>query len=453
MKKSILCLSLALSFAAAGNVAAQTSRSSWVVNDVYNYNHPYAATDSADLATKMQLMNSSAFYFYRGTADIFYHDMATLPASAYTTTSTGYTWLGGDAHLDNFGAFRDSSGNTVFGVNDFDEGYLGQYVWDLRRTATSIVLAGRENGISDANIKTAINTFVSAYLSELSGFVGNNNEKSFQLTKSNTSSVVQDTISDSAGDKRSDLLSKYTETSGSKRTFQTSSTLVLPPTATYNAIVAAVANYVTTISSSKQYAASYYTVKDIRQKLGSGTGSLGKLRYYVLIEGPSSSTSDDVILEIKQESTSNVAIADAGMLPPADYANNEGDRVGRTNKAQLLNADVLTGYTTINGVPYYVHEKSPFAEGFDYTELTSSSKLNTAMTYFGQALASAHALADNDYDSTVVPFSIEAEITNAATSKSGLQAEISNFAFSYATQVNLDWQSFEAAYKAGTPLY
>lgn len=453
MQKNILALALALSFAAAGNVAAQTSRSSWVVNDVYNYNHPYAATDSADLATKMQLMNSSAFYFYRGTADIFYHDMTTLPASAYTSSSTAYTWLGGDAHLDNFGAFQDSSGNTVFGVNDFDEGYLGQYVWDLRRTATSIVLAGRENGISDANITTAINTFVSSYLSELSGFVGNTKEKSFQLTKSNTSSVVQDTIGDSAGDKRADLLSKYTTTSGSKRVFQTSSTLVLPPSATYNAIVAAVANYVTTISSSKQYAASYYTVKDIRQKLGSGTGSLGKMRYYVLIEGPSSSTSDDVILEMKQESTSNVAIADAGKLPPADYSNNEGNRVGRTNKAQLLNADVLVGYTTVNGVPYYVHEKSPFAEGFDYTQLTSSSKLNTAMTYFGQALASAHALADNDYDSTVVPFSIESEITNAVTSKSGLQTEIANFAFSYAAQVNLDWQSFEAAYKAGTPLY
>ena len=453
MQKSILALTLALSLAASGAAAAQTSRSSWVVSDIYNYNHPYAATDSADLATKMQTMDGDVFSFYRGTADIFYHDMVTLPASAYTSSTTAYTWLGGDAHLGNFGAFQDSSGNTVFGVDDFDEGYLGQYVWDLRRTATSIVLAGRANGVSDSNITTAINTFVSSYLSELSGFVGNSKEKSFQLTKSNTSSVVQDTISDSAGDKRSDLLSKYTTTSGGKRTFQTSSTLVAPPTATYNAIVAAVANYVQTISSSKQFAASYYTVKDIRQKLGSGTGSLGKLRYYVLIEGPSTSTSDDVILEMKQQATSNVAIADAGMLPAADYANNEGNRVGRTNKAQLLNADVLVGYTTVNAVPYYVHEKSPFAEDFDYTQLTSSSKLNTAMTYVGQALASAHALADNDYDSSVVPFAIESEITNAVTSKSGLETEISNFAFSYAAQVNLDWQSFKTAYAAGTPLY
>jgi uncharacterized protein (DUF2252 family) len=39
------------------------------------------------------------------------------------------------------------------------------------------------------------------------------------------------------------------------------------------------------------------------------------------------------------------------------------------------------------------------------------------------------------------------------TSTSGLKSEIANFAFSYAAQVNLDWQSFVGAYNAGTPLY
>jgi uncharacterized protein (DUF2252 family) len=194
-------------------------------------------------------------------------------------------------------------------------------------------------------------------------------------------------------------------------------------------------------------------VKDVRQRFGEGTGSLGKLRYYVLVEGPTTSDSDDVILDLKQEAASNVAIVDPGQLPVTDYASNEGDRAGRTNKAQLINAAVLTGYTTINGIPYYVEEKSPYAEDFDYTQLTSSKKFNTAMTYLGQALASAHALSDNDYDSTVVPYSIETQITKAVTSTSGLESEISAFAFSYATQVNLDWQAFQSAYAAGTPLY
>jgi uncharacterized protein (DUF2252 family) len=453
MQKSLASLALILSFASSATFA-QTSRPTWVVNDIYNYNHPYAATDSTDLAIKMQTMNSSAFYFYRGTADIFYHDMSTLPASDYVNATTNYTWLGGDTHIANFGAFQDSSGNTVFGVDDFDEGYLGQYVWDLRRTATSIVLAGQENGLSTSDITTAINTFVGAYLAELNVFVSSNKtEKSFQLTSSNTSSVVQSTISTSADDSRSSLLSKYTSTPNGVRSFQTTSDLATVSSGTYSAIVSAVSAYVQTISASKQYPAGYYTVKDVRQRFGEGTGSLGKLRYYVLVEGPTTSDSDDVILDLKQEATSNVAIVDPGQLPVTDYASNEGDRVARTNKAQLINAAVLIGYTTINGIPYYVEEKSPYAEDFDYTQLTSSKKFNTAMTYFGQALASAHALSDNDYDSTVVPYSIETQITKAVTSNSGLESEISAFAFSYATQVNLDWQAFQSAYAAGTPLY
>lgn len=453
MKKAILALAAAgVLFASASQAA--TSRTSWVVSQVYNYNHPLAATDSADLATKMSTMAGSAFAFYRGTDHIFYQDMATLPASAYTTAQTGFTWIGGDTHIGNFGAWQDSSGNTVFSVDDFDEGYLGQYVWDLRRLATSMVLAGRANGLADSDITTAINTMVSAYVNEMNDFKGSSDELSFQLKNGNTSGVVQDTIADSKGDSRSSLLGKYTQVSGSTRTFQTiAGSLATVNASTYNAIVTAMNSYINSIASSKRYAASYYQVKDIRQKLGSGVGSLGKLRYYVLIEGPSTAASDDVILEVKQVLPSVVAQVDNGQLPAADYANNEGNRVAMTAKAQTLNADVLVGYATINGMAFYFHEKSPFAEDFDVTALTSAGKLNTAATYLGQALASAHAIADQDYNSAIVPYSIDKQITAAVSSTSGLQLEISTFAFNYAAQVNLDWQSFVSAYNAGTPLY
>jgi uncharacterized protein (DUF2252 family) len=453
MKKVLIVLSIA-SLLCVSAAQAATSRTSWVVSQIYNYNHPFAATDSTDLATKMSTMAGDAFDFYRGTDHIFYQDMATLPASSYATTQTGYTWIGGDAHIGNFGAWQDSGSNNVFSVDDFDEGYLGQYVWDLRRLATSMVLAGRANGVADSDITTAINTMVGAYISEMNNFMGSSAELSFQLKSGNTSGVVQDTISDSKSDSRSSLLSKYTQVTGSARKFQTiANTLVTVNSTTYNNIVAAMNSYMSTIASSKQYAASYYQVKDIRQKLGSGVGSLGKLRYYILIEGPSTSTSDDVILEIKQETISAVAEVNNGQLPAIDYNNNEANRVAITAKAQTLNADVLIGYATINGLNYFFHEKSPYEEDFDYTQLTSAGKLNTAATYLGQALASAHAISDQDYNSAIVSYSIDKQVSNAVSSTSGLESEISTFAFSYAAQVNLDWQSFVSAYKAGTPLY
>jgi uncharacterized protein (DUF2252 family) len=156
---------------------------------------------------------------------------------------------------------------------------------------------------------------------------------------------------------------------------------------------------------------------------------------------------------MKQEVASTVATVDNGALPGSDYGSNEGGRVAMTNKAQTLNADVLAGYTTVSGAAFYVHEKSPFAEDFDYTTLTSAGKLKTAAAYLGQALASAHAVSDQDYNSAIVPYSIDKQVTSAVTSKSGLESEIATFAMNYAAQVALDWQSFVAAYHAGAALY
>lgn len=450
---SVWVLVFALFCGAIAHASAATPRASWVVSEVYGYNHPYAASASNELDTKMATMSLSAYNFYRGTDHIFFRDMLTRPASAYATSQTGYTWVGGDTHLGNFDASRDSSGKAVFKVADFDEGYLGQYVWDLRRLAASMVLAGRENGLADSDIRAAIETMTGAYVDKMAEFKGSSAELGFQLTPGNTTGAVDDTIVKADGKSRSSLLAKYTRPSGSARVFQNLSNLVPVTAGTYNDISSAMGSYVNSIAASKRYATSYYAVKDVHQKLGSGVGSLGRLRYYILIQGPSSATTDDVILEMKQEATSAVAIAGNGQLPAWVYDYHEGGRVSKSAKAQLINADVLTGYATVAGKPYYLHEKSPYQEDFDYTLLSTAGKFNTAATYLGQALASAHAISDQDYDATIVSYSIDKQVSDAVVSKTGLKTEIANFAFDYAAQVQLDWQAFLVAYNNGTTLY
>lgn len=444
---------MGFALAVAGQASSAEPRSAWLVSEIYAYNHPFAATAAGELDTKMATMSEGPYAFYRGTAHVFHRDMQTWPVSAYATAQTGYTWIGGDVHLGNFDASRDSGGKAVFKVSDFDEGYLGQYVWDLRRLATSMVLAGRENGIADADVRTAVGTLVGAYVDKMTEFKGSSAEASFQLVPGNTTGVVDDTIVAANGKTRSALLSKYTQVVGGARVFQNQPNLVSVGATTYSAISGAMGAYVNSIAPSKRYAAGYYAVKDIRQKLGSGVGSLGRLRYYILIQGPSSSTSDDVILEAKQETASAVSIVAPGRLPAWAYDDHEGVRAAKTAKAQLLNADVLIGSATIAGRPYFVREKSPYQEDFDDALLTTAGKLNTAATYLGQALASAHAISDQDYDAAIVSYSIDKQVSDAVVSKSGLKAEIADFAFDYAAQVELDWDAFATAYANGVPLY
>ena len=85
-------------------------------------------------------MSASPFTFYRGTA-------ALMAADLRTTAVTGIdAQLCGDAHLSNFGVYGAADRSMVFDINDFDETLAGPWEWDLKRLATSFVLASRENG-------------------------------------------------------------------------------------------------------------------------------------------------------------------------------------------------------------------------------------------------------------------------------------------------------------------
>src|SRR5215470_5657564 len=88
-------------------------------------------------------MAVSPFGFFRGAVAIMAADLATLP-----TTGLGVQ-ICGDAHVRNLGAFAAPDGHLVFDVDDFDETARGPWEWDLKRLATSFVLAGRESGMRD----------------------------------------------------------------------------------------------------------------------------------------------------------------------------------------------------------------------------------------------------------------------------------------------------------------
>src|SRR4051794_40125967 len=72
---------------------------------------------------KLQRMTASPLGYLRGAAGLFYELLADHPELAEGPSGEG--WLVGDAHLENFGAFRSEDGRgreaVVFDVNDFDE--------------------------------------------------------------------------------------------------------------------------------------------------------------------------------------------------------------------------------------------------------------------------------------------------------------------------------------------
>lgn len=85
-------------------------------------------------------MLTSPFAFYRGSAAIQAHDLATTPYSGLVHQ------ICGDAHLMNFGGFATPERNLVFDMNDFDETHPGPWEWDVKRLAASIAVGARDMG-------------------------------------------------------------------------------------------------------------------------------------------------------------------------------------------------------------------------------------------------------------------------------------------------------------------
>lgn len=103
---------------------------------------------------KLQRMSRSPLSYLRGAAPLFYRLLAEHPELGEGPAGEG--WICGDAHIENFGAFRAESGkarskrgkpyDVVFDVNDFDEAVLGPWRIDVLRLVTSLVVSGRELG-------------------------------------------------------------------------------------------------------------------------------------------------------------------------------------------------------------------------------------------------------------------------------------------------------------------
>ncbi|MCW7991118.1 hypothetical protein XF35_39390, partial [Streptomyces platensis subsp. clarensis] len=102
-------------------------------------------------------MAASPFAFLRGSAGLMAHDLVGSPVTGITAQ------ICGDAHAANFGLYGDARGRLVIDLNDFDETVVGPWEWDLKRLATSLVLAGREVGADEEMCRAAAFDTVGAY--------------------------------------------------------------------------------------------------------------------------------------------------------------------------------------------------------------------------------------------------------------------------------------------------
>jgi uncharacterized protein (DUF2252 family) len=375
---------------------------------------------------KMGLMAVSPFAFFRGTAPVMAKDLAALPVTGLTAQ------LCGDAHVKNLGAYAGPDGRLVFDINDFDETIQGPWEWDLKRLATSIVLAGREAGEKDCG--EAVLEFVRCYRESLALFSA---MKVLELAKYEIHGEAENPAVRQVLQKAERVtpernLKKLTEPGpeGWPRFHDKLPSLRHVEEETGAAVFESLKEYRETVTAGRQLILDAYHPVDIAFKIV-GTGSVGTRDYVILLFG--NGREDPMFLQIKEE----LASCYAPYLKGAPRFANEGRRVAQGQQRMQTVTDPFLGWTNIEGRHYLVRQLADHKAAIDPGELKGATLLEYA-TVCGKVLAKTHARTGE-----------AAMLYGYCGDSAKLDDAIGKFAAAYADQTGKDYEAFLKAIKAG----
>jgi uncharacterized protein (DUF2252 family) len=330
---------------------------------------------------KVARMTPSPLALLRGSAPLFYEVLARHPALRDGPPGEG--WLVGDAHVENFGAYRTGAlsadetrrshadESVVFDLNDFDEAFVGPWRFDVLRLLTSLVLAGRELGVDGRRALELSDAL-------LEGYVGSVFRR--QRAKE-VPAVVKRLVDKVRARSRRQLLDDRTEVVHGKRRF------IRGPR--YEAIseklrakaVKAFAKYVRNLPRAERPAEASLEVIDAAFRVA-GTGSLGCLRIAVLVRGKGGGDGAWVFDMKSEDEPSSASVVRPPRLPPAE-------RVVTAIGACLTHPPRMIGTTRLRGKSMFVRRLAPQEDKLDLTKLTAED-LEPLARHLGALLGAGH---------------------------------------------------------------
>lgn len=392
-------------------------------------------------------MDASAFAFYRGSAAVMACDLATTPSTGIMVQANG------DAHLSNYGLFATPERRLVFDMNDFDETLPGPWEWDVKRLATSFVLAARGNKWKDPSGARLAETAVNAYRTYLRGFAGRSvidvwyasapvDQIRAQAPTEADREALDRVVATAEQKTSAAAVEDLTEVVGKKRQFklildEKKGKIVVPlrdlamdKDELKREIHQNLHDYRHSISVDRRHLLSHFEIRDIALKVV-GVGSVGTRCFAVLCEGIDHG--EPLMLQVKQ--AMDPALALAGL--PSKYTD-QGHRVVDGQRMIQAASDVFLGYSTnVNDQFYYWRQLADEKGSVDITKLDRSEAKAYAMLC-GWALAHAHARSGDSV-----------AIAGYLGKSADFEKAIRKFAVSYADQAEQDHAAWHRAVQKG----
>jgi uncharacterized protein (DUF2252 family) len=304
-------------------------------------------------------MLQTEFTFYRGAARVMAADLAATARSGLDVQMCG------DAHVTNFGFYGSPERRLVFDANDFDETLPGPFEFDVKRLITSLVIAGRENGLSRKHCRTVAVAAGARYRTAMAEFAAS---RDLEVWYSHIDADdLQQQFTPRLDDARRKRLQRALEKSRSRDTLQAFGKLtevvdgrlrlradpplvvplrdLLPDTegedltARFDALIA---DYNASLPVERRTLLERYTFVDMARKVV-GVGSVGTRCWIVLLIGRDES--DPLLLQIKEAPPS----VHAEFVGPSRYTN-QGQRVVAGQRLMQQASDIFLGWQRTAGI-------------------------------------------------------------------------------------------------------
>lgn len=429
-------------------MAATDSRQQHIVSTLVEAHQDLMEVDPLAFRARFRKMAADPYAFYRGSAALFYTDMAELD-DAWADERTGRVWIHGDLHAENFGTYMSNQGRLTFDVNDFDEAYVGHFSWDLRRFVASLTLLCWQKALPSRAVRDLAHTYLEAYLGRVEDYV-DNEQSTFAFGLDNAEGSIYRVLQQARAARRTGLLDSLTLIEDYERTFRDDGSIRALDDDEYAEVADAFERYLGTVPDSERSRRRvFYRIKGIVGKKGFGIGSAGLPTYNVLIEGFDEAQENDIILTMKQ---SNIAAPSRIVRDERvrGYFEDDGHRAVISQRSLQSHTDPFLGYTTIRGVSFVVSELSPYKRDLSWDDLTEPEQMDPVLEALGQATAKIHCSTDEDSDHDLVPFRTETAIMAAVDrDRDGFLEDIVGFGEAYADTVRQDHALFVDAFREG----
>lgn len=397
-----------------------------------DYNRAFAKRNPELLRLKVERMAVSSFTFFRGTFHIFARDLLDDFYDSGPRGGTVELDLVGDIHTENFGTYQTDDG-IHYDINDFDETTQGRFDLDVRRLATSFILAAQERQDSLTDAVAAALAFLTGYVDTLRKAHKKGQLQDYDVSDQSPAGCppLDQLIRTAADTKRTAFIDKLTEMTQGKRRLRRSSHYFNLPDAERDQALRLLDNY-----RERQPAPpskDFYHAEDVCGRV-SGIGSMGRFRWVVLVNGKGTKEARNVLLEFKEARPSAYDLERQRQHEPAALVA-RAERVITVQRQSQVASNARLGFAVDGGLSFQARELGPHDLRLEFKSLRSSADMQAVAHVMAAILARTHARSAARVVGVANPL---AELSEP----DAFCQRILAFALAYADLVQRDWKRF-----------